>query len=652
MTHTHFSKKCCIKLLLVVCIFTFSFNSYSQNLDYNSKVTFALTDGSSITLYAQLSGSGSTAVPLKNYYYLPTQVQLARDAQTQVPEFLFLKYITDQREDQGGVSGALIHFLMQVKFTPQQLAEIQSKLVAKVPGALVKGPVNLFATGDANSFTITSAIVNTTSGMTKSLVTSGKAPLQEGGKIAVASNLDKNGAQLLAATFEKTSSITDLSVNLFYKYYLVMNGLKAKFTIDYKKIHEINRQDSINAKRERGGWWLWSYDKSQTWTEIHTMYERLVEKKAITIEITEGEGVSPEKTAKITEALFQLFLTSVATPATTQPQVSPMTEQEKQNLPGKNTARNYQLNIITNKKLTEQRKDVITLNYNFAMPMELSITQNLKSFYDAARDNPKCIGNVILNDEFYKRMDMQFVLDGEAVDMFEKEINYANVKARRKSTTGSGYVEIGDHTFNRTNVADKGTVAVITHAPGAGANREMFEYKTQWSMKGGFVYPAEPKWQQGQMTAITVAPPVSPRLVEFEADLEKLKASDITRATLQVRYSKFGQEMEENLQISPVQAQALVNKTIYTDKDTRGYVYRLILNHTTEGKLALPWSVKVNDNYVYAVIPDDFSNKTSELFIKAIDAAKTIVNPGADGKVTADKILDQFKEVLQVVKTN
>ncbi len=651
MKHTSSSKKYCTKLLLLVCIFTFSFNSYSQNLDYNSKVTFALTDGSSITMYAQLSGSGSTAVPSKNYYYLPTQVQLARDAQTQVPEFLFLKYITDQREDQGGVSGALIHFLMQVKFTPQQLAEMQSKLVAIKPGAMVKGPVNLFATGDANSFTITSAVVNTTSGMTKSLVTSGRAPLQEGGKIAVASNLDKNGAQLLAATFEKTSSITDLSVNLFYKYYLVMNGLKAKFTIDYNKIYELNKQDSINGKLEKGGWWLWSYNKSQTWTEVHTMYERLVEKKAVTIEITEGEGVSPEKTAKITEALFQLFLTSVATPATTQPQVPPATEQEKQNLPGKNTARNYQLNIITNKKLTEKRKDIITLNYNFAMPMELSITQNLKSFYDAARDNPKCIGTVVLNDEFYKRMEMQFVLDGEAIDMFTKEVNYANIKARRKNSSG-GYVEIGDHTFNRTNVADKGTVAVITHAPGADANREMFEYKTQWSMRGGLVYPKEPQWQKGQMTAITVAPPVTPRLVEFEADLEKLKASGITRATLQVRYLKFGQEMEENLHVSPTQAQALVNTTIYADKDTRGYVYRLIFNHATDGKLALPWSAKVNDNYVYAVIPDDMSNKTSDLFIKAIDAAKTIVNPGADGKVTTDKILDQFKEVLQVVKTN
>jgi hypothetical protein len=178
----------------------------------------------------------------------------------------------------------------------------------------------------------------------------------------------------------------------------------------------------------------------------------------------------------------------------------------------------------------------------------------------------------------------------------------------------------------------------------------MFEYKTQWSMRGGLVYPKEPQWQKGQMTAITVAPPVSPRLVEFEANLDTLKAVGITRATLQIRYLKFGQEMEENLHISPVQAQALVSTTVYTDKDTRGYAYRLIFNHATEGKLALPWSAKVNDNYVYAVIPEGFSNKTSDIFLKAIEAAKTIINPGADGKVTVDKVLDQFKEVLQVVK--
>jgi hypothetical protein len=82
------------------------------------------------------------------------------------------------------------------------------------------------------------------------------------------------------------------------------------------------------------------------------------------------------------------------------------------------------------------------------------------------------------------------------------------------------------------------------------------------------------------------------------------------------------------------------------DRDSRGYAYRLVMNHTTEGKLALPWDAKVNDNYVYAVIPDELKDKTSEIFIKAIDAAKTIMTPGPDGKVTTDKILDDFKDIL------
>src|SRR5882757_3238912 len=87
---------------------------FSQNLDYNTKVSFTLTDGTSVTLYAQLEGTGSSAKPGKNYYYLPSQVMLAKDPQTKVPEFLFLKYVTEEREDQGGVSGALMHFLMEV----------------------------------------------------------------------------------------------------------------------------------------------------------------------------------------------------------------------------------------------------------------------------------------------------------------------------------------------------------------------------------------------------------------------------------------------------------------------------------------------------------------------------------------------------------
>ena len=152
------------------------------------------------------------------------------------------------------------------------------------------------------------------------------------------------------------------------------------------------------------------------------------------------------------------------------------------------------------------------------------------------------------------------------------------------------------------------------------------------------------------MEAVTLKPPVVPRTIEFEADLEKLKENSISRATLQIRYQKYGEEVEENINISPAKNEALTSKMLFMDRNTRGYVYRLVFNHTKEGKLALPWSVKINDNYVYAVIPDELKDKSSAIFTTAVENAKTIVAPGADGKVKIDKILDSFKEVLGVIK--
>jgi len=48
-----------------------SIPAVGQNLDFNTKETIPLNDGTIITLYAQLTGSGSTAKPSKNYFYLP-----------------------------------------------------------------------------------------------------------------------------------------------------------------------------------------------------------------------------------------------------------------------------------------------------------------------------------------------------------------------------------------------------------------------------------------------------------------------------------------------------------------------------------------------------------------------------------------------------
>ena len=124
----------------------------------------------------------------------------------------------------------------------------------------------------------------------------------------------------------------------------------------------------------------------------------------------------------------------------------------------------------------------------------------------------------------------------------------------------------------------------------------------------------------------------------------------IARATLQLRYMKFGKEVETNIPITVSQGKGLIEKTIYTDKDTRGYIYRLILTPKGGDKLVLNWESKINDDYVYAVIPEQLRDRESELFKAAVDLGKTILTP-KEGEVSkVDSILENFKEIFATIK--
>jgi hypothetical protein len=379
---------------------------------------------------------------------------------------------------------------------------------------------------------------------------------------------------------------------------------------------------------------------------MHSVFDKMVEKNAIKIEITQG---IPNATAeKLTELFFQLFMDKFAAPATDKPQAAAPTEKEKEYLPGKKDAYGYYLNVKRIQNSISKKKEVIEMNYDYMLPMELAITQNLKSFYNSVRDNKKCVASVNLNDPFFKHLDIRFVLDLEAKEMFDQEVNYVTVNVKKKRASGNDFID--RVTLDKKYVTEKGITAAMTYAAGEDKNPDMYQYQVQWSLRGGNIFPPTPVWEQGQMEAVTLKPPVVPRTIEFEADLEKLKENSISRATLQIRYQKYGEEVEENINISPAKNEALTSKMLFMDRNTRGYVYRLVFNHTKEGKLALPWSVKINDNYVYAVIPDELKDKSSAIFTTAVENAKTIIAPGADGKVKIDKILDSFKEVLGVIK--
>ncbi|MEZ4824911.1 MAG: hypothetical protein R3C61_01255 [Bacteroidia bacterium] len=215
-------------LLLVLGLFS---ALPAQNLQYETGLELKLNDGTAVMVYR---GGGN------NYYYLPpaSAMHLGMKADD-TPEFLFMKFTTEARETQGGVQGAILHFLIEWGLTPGQLTELEEKLKQKAPiknNAVLAGPVDLRAK-EGESFRIVSAILQDKK-FTSTFITSGYAPPMQGGKAAVAARLDANGAQLLDATFKKTSSITDVSLVLDYEYTVKVKAAKGYLKYDLEITHE------------------------------------------------------------------------------------------------------------------------------------------------------------------------------------------------------------------------------------------------------------------------------------------------------------------------------------------------------------------------------------------------------------------------------
>ena len=104
------------------------FGLQAQTLDYENRVSIALKDGTQVVLYgrAQTLNSNFTG----DYFYLPVGLTLGKKADGETPEFLFMKYTTEERTDAGGVQGALLHFLMEWGLTQEQEKEAQTLLSA------------------------------------------------------------------------------------------------------------------------------------------------------------------------------------------------------------------------------------------------------------------------------------------------------------------------------------------------------------------------------------------------------------------------------------------------------------------------------------------------------------------------------------------
>jgi hypothetical protein len=426
---------------------------------------------------------------------------------------------------------------------------------------------------------------------------------------------------------------------------VLMPAVNATMTVDWSKLQKEGTTLSADYKRSTTGyecsfWSLFSGCDAQysySYKEVKNQFDFLEQKQVIKLDWI--ETLSDERLNKLREAFLQMFINSIAEPAPAQPPPPAAAANDKG--PDIRQGNGYVFRQSALKTSMQQGSRVISLKARLAVKKPYTLVGNLGSWYDGVRNNPKCVAAVNLNDPFFQHRDIHFILDLDAKDLFEQQANYVTINVRKKRSAGNPFED--RVTIDQNFVKEKGINATVTYARGEDSNPDAYEYQTQWSFRGGVVWPANPAWMKGGWEGVTLAAPIAPRTIDVESDLEAMKAAGITRITVQVHYPRLGEEVEENISLSPARNEALVSKKIFMDREARGYVYRLVVDSKTDGKLAMPWSAKMGDDYVYAAVPKDVL-EVPQLKAEAQSAAKTVM---ASAK---EKVLSKFNELVGGIK--
>jgi hypothetical protein len=595
---------------------------------YGRHVDLKLKDGTTVRCFP--AATKDPEKTSKNYYYLPTNPHVARDPDG-TPKFSMVRFVTDKSKEAGGVEGGILHFLAEYGLSKKQEKEVAKLLAKKMKGAKLKGAVQLEAGAEGNSFHVVSATL-TDDGFTSSLVSSGKAPVMEGQRVAVAARLSGYGATLLAKSMEQPT--TDISVVFDLKYLVKLPAYDVRVTIDYDMYNQIadeyshERQKKTTTKRRWNPKWYnilnisTSKSTSLTESEQRESIDFLMENGAVTFDYVQHV---PDADKEIVESgLHKLVLESFFDMQKRfgQPSQDEMMAEEDEGESAKEIEaarreearkmKNYSYTVFQRKTIKRSGKTVLHLKKSIARYEHYTMTGNVGTWYKKFKDDPKLVTEVNLDDPFYQRREMRFVIDNEAYDIFNQMVNYATVQVRVPRKGQRPFID--EVTIDKKFLEKSGQTATLTYAR-MGDDAQTYDYAVQWSLRGGYLYPGKPQWKKGELMAVTLAAPVTPMTIESEADLAELEELGIARVSVELKYSRFGKNYQDQkgLSLSPAVGEPVVNKVIYHDAEKGQIDYRLIYHHKKLGKIKDSKWKTVEGAYIYCAPSEMLLNKLRDL---------------------------------------
>jgi hypothetical protein len=180
----------------------------------------------------------------QTYYYVADKIRLSTGEDGK-PQFSFLKFVSNVSSEPGAESldeaegGGIVHCVVQLGATEDQIQEARTELRRLVPGAKIAGPI-IFRSG---KFGLVSSFKQEDGDWTTQVLGIGNAPILEGEKAAVSIRLTKMGAKILWQSFQ--TAAPDISFTFEMEMSGYRNPYDATLIANWDQIY--NHQDFAAA---------------------------------------------------------------------------------------------------------------------------------------------------------------------------------------------------------------------------------------------------------------------------------------------------------------------------------------------------------------------------------------------------------------------
>jgi hypothetical protein len=555
-----------------------------------------------------------------SYYYLPQFPRLATKEDGETLEFLCVKYVGQA----GKASGGIFHALVEFTLPPAQLAVIQGKLEKQARGAKLRGPVPLQqATEDGNnglgSFRVVSATLSDTGegGFTRSLVTSGRAPLAPGSKAVVAAMLNQEGATLLWDTLNSPTSDVSVAITAYYE-----AAVKAYNATVSAEMDVVYKHFSRVANRQAG------YTK----TEMRRVTDELVRTGGIKIEVVDRskglgvdagamQGIVDIVTTKLTDLMFDADAGWAKAP-------DKEVAVEGGQIPGRQERGGFakffagtgnQEYITDNQYVLKKRED-ITRN-SFSLNLSLSSTirvpvdssGNLGGIYADLKDDTRYFRVVNLADTAFEKRQVHFQVDGNYLDSFADTVNFVSVNFR-KTYQDDQPAFTQSLMFTHEDIKNGRTTKSIEY-PRLGASEKDwrgYEYQVRWSVRDRptvGVPAKEKEWIPTEDPAISLVPPFERLVVDIDSDLEGFKRKGVVTAIVEFATPLAGKpQIQRKATVRATDPESAKVVSVYHDRGLP--VGWRVIWHTRNGPVRTP-PQGLGESYLYLTPPDTIPDAAS-----------------------------------------